>query len=332
VMWRRSDGSVFPAHLALRPVPSDLPARAGLVGTAHDLSAQKRHEATLLAAYEEVAEARQALEALNTQLEAMVDEKTRSLSEAYERLARQHESLQTLDELKSDFVSLVSHELRAPLTNIGGGIELLLSSGGALTPNARRALQLVQVEIQRLTQFVETILDLSALEAGRLPLYPEPQDLRAMIQSVVGRFEGRPGAERLRVEAAPDLPTALADEQALASVLFHLVDNALKYAPEGEVVIAARAAPGRLEVSVADQGPGIPPELMDKVFDKFERLDAEDNRDVYGHGLGLYMARRLLEAQGGGIAAASRASGGARLTFWIPISEADHAEQAAVSG
>ncbi len=326
VAWRRKDGSLFPAHLALRPVPSDYPTRPGLVGTAHDLTAQKQHEASLLAAYEEVAQARQALETLNTHLEAMVDEKTSSLSEAYARLAQQHETLQTLDELKSEFVSLVSHELRAPLTNIAGGIELVLSGGKALAPSPRRALELVQAEITRLTQFVETILDLSALEAGRLPLYPAPLDVRPMLETVLAQFEARPGADRLRLDLPDYLPPALADERALPSVIYHLVDNALKYAPQDEVCVSAAAAAHRLEVSVSDKGPGIPPELVETVFEKFERLNDADNRPVYGHGLGLYMARRLLEAQGGGIQAAARPEGGARLTCWVPIAEATDGE------
>jgi PAS domain S-box-containing protein len=327
VTWRRRDGSQFPAHLALRPVPSDRLARPGLVGTAHDLAEQKRHEATLVAAYEEVAAARAALEALNARLEALVAEKTASLSEAYDRLAAQHEALQTLDKLKSEFVSLVSHELRAPLTNVSGGIELVLSTPGALAPRTRRSLSLVQSEIQRLTHFIETILDLSALEAGRLPLYPAPMDVPAMLAEVLQQFEARPGADRLYLSVPPDLPVGLADERAFTSVLFQLLDNALKYAPAGPVTVTAAAGPGRLEIAVTDHGPGIPLDQLDQIFEPFERLNPADNRDVYGHGLGLYMARRLLAAQGGGIDARNNPAGGACFTFWIPIVEAEDVEQ-----
>jgi PAS domain S-box-containing protein len=327
VAWRRRDGSEFPAYLALRPVPSDLLARPGLVGTAHDLAEHKRHEATLLRAYEEVAAARRALEELNAQLEAKVVEKTASLSDAYARLAAQHEALQTLDELKSEFVSLVSHELRAPLTNISGGIELVLSAPDALAPRTHRSLTLVQAEIQRLTHFVETILDLSALEAGRLPLYPAPLDVRPMLEGVLQQFEARPGAERLCLSVPDGLPAGQADERAYASVIFQLVDNALKYAAAGPVSVTAAAGARGLEVTVSDQGPGIPTAQLDKVFDRFERLNDADNRDEYGHGLGLYMARRLLEAQGGGIAVSNNPQGGASFTFWIPTVEAEDGDQ-----
>jgi PAS domain S-box-containing protein len=327
VAWRRRDGTVFLAYLALRPVPSDPLARPGLVGTAHDLAEHKRHEARLLAAYAEVATARRALEELNAQLEAKVAEKTASLSDAYARLAAQHEALQTLDQLKSEFVSLVSHELRAPLTNISGGIELVLSAPGAVGPKTRRSLTLVQSEIQRLTHFVETILDLSALEAGRLPLYPAPMEIRPALEAVLLQFGARPGAERLYLSLPSERLVALADERAFASVLFQLLDNALKYAPAGRITVGAAALNGRVEVTVSDEGPGIPPARLDKVFDRFERLDAADNRDDYGHGLGLYMARRLTEAQAGGIRAENAPAGGACFTFWIPAIEADDAEQ-----
>lgn len=326
VDYVRRDGTIFPVQLALRPVLSDLPTRLGLVGTAHDLTEQKRHEANLLAAYDEVAAARQALEGLNAQLEGLVDEKTQSLSTAYARLERQHAALQSLDQLKSEFVSLVSHELRAPLTNISGGIELLLSGAGAAEPKTQRTLLLVQSEISRLTQFVETILDLSALEAGRLPLYPGPLDLPPLIATVIAQFEARPGADRLVTRVPAGLPPAIADERAFTSVLFHLLDNAFKYAPAGEIAVEAQAGAGLVQVRVVDQGPGIPPELQGQIFDRFERLNAADDRDVYGHGLGLYMARRLLQAQGGDISAGNLDAGGAFFTFWLPAAEDEHGD------
>ncbi|MEP7357067.1 MAG: PAS domain-containing sensor histidine kinase [Anaerolineales bacterium] len=323
VLWRRRDGSEFLAYLSLRPLVADLPGRPALAGTAHDLTHLKQTEESLRAAYDEVAAARQALETLNTQLEAKVDEKTFSLSEAYERLARQHEALQTLDQLKSEFVSLVSHELRAPLTNVSGGIEMVLAGPGELPGRTRRSLTLVQTEIRRLTNLVETILDLSALEAGRLRLDAGPLDMQRLAEGVCQQLEARAGSERLKLRWPAGMPLAQGDERALASVLFHLIDNALKYAPEGEVVLSAAAQPGTLEVSVRDHGPGIPPAMLEKIFDKFERLNDDDDRSVYGYGLGLYMARRLLTAQQGGIRAINAPEGGACFTLWLPSLEAD---------
>ncbi len=326
IAWRRRDGSEFPVHLALRPVAADVRGGAALVGTAHDLSQVKSQEANLRAAYEDAAAARRALEDLNSQLEAKVDEETQNLSQAYMRLAAQHDALLTLDQLKSEFVSLVSHELRAPLTNVSGGIELVLASPNNLPDRTRRTLNLVQSEIHRLTDFVETILDLSALEAGRLRLDSGPVDVRLVGVAVAQLLEGRPEGERLHLNLPEVLPLAQGDERALTSVLFHLVDNALKYAPEGEVSVEAHAAAGRLEVWVRDHGPGMPDNMLEAVFDKFERVNDADNRSIYGHGLGLYIARRLLIAQGGDIRAANAAGGGARFTFWLPIFEVEDAE------
>jgi PAS domain S-box-containing protein len=321
VQLRRRDGAEFPAYLSLRPVQSETRAHLMLAGTAHDLTEQKRQEAALRAAYEQVAAARSALEALNVQLEQKVEEKTRSLSEAYTRLEQQNVELQTLDELKSEFVSLVSHELRAPLTNVAGGIELLLARPADLPPAARETLALLQSEIRRLTQFVETILDLSALEAGRLPLHPAPILLAKALDAVRAQFASVPAGERLRVQVAADLPPVLADERGLASVFFHLVDNALKYAPEGEVTVEAEADPeaSRVRVRVRDRGPGIPPERRALIFDKFQRLNAGDAQSVYGHGLGLYMVRQLLKAMGGDIEVGGAEGGGAQFTFWLPL-------------
>jgi sigma-B regulation protein RsbU (phosphoserine phosphatase) len=243
------------------------------------------------------------------------------------RLAAQHDTLLTLDKLKSEFVSLVSHELRAPLTNVSGGIELVLASQNNLPDRTQRTLKLVQSEIQRLTNFVETILDLSALEAGRLRLDSAPVDVGLVGQAVAQLVEGRPDGARLRLNLPAALPLAQGDERALTSVLFHLVDNALKYAPDGEVSVEAQPADGRLEMWVRDHGPGLPPDMLETVFDKFERVNDADNRLVYGHGLGLYIARRLLIAQGGDIIAGNAPGGGARFTFWLPIFEVEDAEQ-----
>jgi PAS domain S-box-containing protein len=321
VVMRRRSGSEFPVYLSLRPVRSDAIARPAVVGTAHDLTEPKRQQAALIAAYDEVAAARRALEELNAQLEGKVAEKTHSLSEAYEQLAKQNEALQTLDGLKSEFVSLVSHELRAPLANVAGGIELILTRPGTLPVKLTETLQIMQAEIRRLTQFVETILDLSALDAGRLPLYPMPLHLAGVIENVRSRFAAVPAGERLRFTLPETLPLALADERGLTSVLFHLVDNALKYASTGEVSVEAEARASRVYVLVRDHGPGIAPEAQAMIFEKFQRLNSGDAQSVYGHGLGLYMVRRLLQAMGGEIQVESASGGGAQFTFWLPAAQ-----------
>ncbi|NPV76674.1 MAG: PAS domain S-box protein [Anaerolineae bacterium] len=316
---RQRDGGLIPISLALRPLQSERDGRLALAGTAHDLSEQKRQQAALQAAYEQIAADRAELENLNIRLEQRVAEKTADLVRALEQLEQQNLALQQLDQLKSDFVSLVSHELRAPLTNISGGIELLLSPSNKIRAHPRRNLELVQAEINRLSRFVESILDLSALDAGHMPLYPAPLLLQSVIQNL--RKSGLADNQRLRWQIPEDLPPIQADEQALASILFHLLDNACKYAPDGAITVSARLADGRIQVDVADAGPGIPEEALPFIFDRFYRQDSADARAVYGHGLGLYIVSRLLSAMNGEIRAVNRPGGGACFSFWLPSVE-----------
>jgi signal transduction histidine kinase len=126
------------------------------------------------------------------------------------------------------------------------------------------------------------------------------------------------GEDRIVLDLPEDIPAVLADERAIESVFFHLLDNALKYAPAREVRVQARPEAAGVAVSVTDHGPGIPVEERERVFEKFHRLDARDSREVYGHGLGLHLTRSLLEAMGGWIRAESADGGGTRMVFWLP--------------
>jgi signal transduction histidine kinase len=281
-------------------------------------------------AYQQITAAHQTLETLNEQLEQKVEEKTSSLSEAYKILEQQNQTLQKLDELKSDFVSLVSHELRAPLTNISGGIELVLDGPQIIPPRVRQSLTLVQVEIRRLTHFVETILDLSALDAGRMPLSAAPLAIQDIIEVVQREIKTMPGAARVCWEIPYNLPFVFADEHALVSIFFHLIDNANKYAPDGPITVKAEAGSQQMRIQVIDQGPGIPPEAQSLLFGKFYRPHRGDSQTVYGHGLGLYIVRRLLQAMQGDIQFNNRPEGGTCFTFWLPvIEEKDESETSA---
>lgn len=272
------------------------------------------------------AEAQVVLESMNARLEELVAEKTASLSQAYEQLEAQNRSLQQLDSLKSDFVSLVSHELRAPLTNINAGIELLLARRKTIPHNDLETLALVQVEIQRLTRFVETILDISALDAGRLPLYPAPLPLRRIISNLRVQFSYLPKSDQITWTIPDDLPDLLVDEQALSSVMFHLVDNALKYTSGNSIAIHAQPDGSQVSIMVEDKGPGLIPESIPFLFDQFYRAQSEDSRSTYGHGLGLYIVKRLVEAMQGHVEAKNRLQGGACFTVWLPVAGEEREE------
>jgi signal transduction histidine kinase len=228
-------------------------------------------------------------------------------------------SRQELDELKSEFISLVSHELCAPLTNISGGIELLLAGDHGLNASARETLELVQGQISRLSRFVEAILDISALDAGRLPIYPAPVSLQAVTRQLQREMTQISGAERIQWQIPADLPALLSDEIALNSVLFHMLDNALKYAPEGCISVSAQVQGSEVCLQVSDEGAGISPEAQLNLFDRFYRANSGDAQSVYGHGLGLYMVRRLVEAMDGRVEVANHLPHGAVFSCWLPL-------------
>lgn len=307
----------IPVSLSLQPIIDERLAQPLLVATAYDLTDVKARETELQTTVAELDRARAELETLNQALERKVEARTHDLEAMVLDLEKLNQELKQLDQLKSDFITLVSHELRAPLTNIRTGVELVLDTGDSVTEDVHETLDLVRDETGRLSRFVETILDLSALEAGRFPLRMRPVPVESVSRAVIARIPRPSGADRIQAIFPADLPMVEADEQSLMSVLFHLIDNALKYAPSGAVELGGAAEDDGVRVWVSDHGPGIPEASREAVFDQFRRLDTRDSREVYGHGLGLHLCRRLVEAMGGWIRVDPGYAGGARLAFWL---------------
>lgn len=303
--------------LTLDPVYDEAGAPIGIVGTIVDITARKRLEDQLRAVNTELSAARDRLLLMNAELERKVTERTHSLSQAKAELERRNAELQTLDQLKSDFVSLVSHELRTPLASINGGLELLLSSAD-LTPAQREDLQLMQSQAHRLTQLVTTILNLSALEAGRLNVRPMPIDLADAIADVRHRLLPTDQAQRLTLALPPNLPFVLADLNALRSILGELIDNACKYAPTGDIILSAHSQPGFVWLAISDSGPGVPPDQRERIFERFHRAESDDARHTYGYGLGLYMVRLMVTALNGEVGYQPGPTG-AGATFWFTL-------------
>lgn len=272
--------------------------------------------------------AEQAIQQLNLELETKVAERTSQLAAATEELRRRNAELeqanlelQRLDELKSDFVSMVSHELRAPLTNINGSIELLLEGDSpCVHSDHREMLQIISEQSQRLTRLVQGILNVSRIEAGQLVLQPQVFNISTLIEKVIGVWESRGVANRFERPHAANLPSVWADRDRTEEILFNLIDNAIKYSPEGASIrIDAESDGAYLILSVSDRGIGIPEEEMAKIFDKFHRVDRRDASESYGHGLGLYICRRLVEAQGGKIWVESVLGEGSTFQFSLPL-------------
>jgi len=308
-----------PYMLSLSPIASE--GRAVLIaGVTHNLSDQKRQQNAIQKAYEELQVVYRRLEELNSQLELKVEERTRTLSEANRQLEEQNKILQALDQLKSDFVSMVSHELRTPLTSLTGGLELLLNRRER-RPADRSTLLLMKNEVERLTRFVENILNLSAMEAGRLEFWLAPTSLGSLLEDICQKLKTFPGAERIRVKLPENLPPVLVDAGLLRSVFHHLIDNALKYAPEGPVEIQAFRERTTVRVQVTDAGPGIPREKRRLLFQRFQRLDAKDSQSVYGFGLGLYLSKRMLQALSSDLEYKTPDQGGSCFFFSLKVAK-----------
>jgi PAS domain S-box-containing protein len=290
-----------------------------IAGVAHDLSEQKQQRDVIQNAYNELQAVYKRLEELNTQLEEKVEERTSTLQQAYRQLEEQNKVLQGLDKIKTDFVSMVSHELRAPLTNLGGGLELLLSREHE--SDDQKTLLLIQAEIQRLTRFVENILNVSAMEAGRFVLHPIKLSLPLVVSEVRNSWYNRPEIERIEVDIPEELPLVIADENALRSVFAHLVDNALKYAPESPVRICAKQNDSLVRVEVRDFGPGIPSDQQNLLFERFQRLEVKDSQSVYGYGLGLYLSQHLLLAMNSELHFEQPVENGALFYFNLSLRE-----------
>ncbi len=314
----KTGGMTFPALLSLQPLHNVRQAQPLFAGTAHDLTSIRERENDLRLALKEIEAARLDLAQLNQELETKVLERTTELEKTVVDLERLNEDLKALDRLKSEFVALVSHELRAPLTNIKGGIELVLERSTEMPGSTNESLRLVQAETARLAKFVEMILDLSALEAGRFHLEIQPLSVAEIVELVLGRFPVEEQVGRIRVAIPEKLPQVLADKRGLESICFHLLDNAMKYAPDGEIVIEADVEKSTIIVSVSDEGPGIPLEEQGNVFEMFHRLDTTDSREIYGYGLGLPMVARLIHAMDGEVRVEDQIGGGTRVRIKLP--------------
>jgi signal transduction histidine kinase len=241
----------------------------------------------LTQAYEEI-------HSLNTDLETRIEIKTAELVQVNDKLRQ-------LDRLKSEFVSLVSHELRSPLTNVHGGVELVLQSLDPHSDAHHNILVVVQSEVERLIRLVKHILDVSALQAGQLQLNRGIVVLRPLIHEIVARSEPTGRNQHFILNLSPQLQPVWADEDRITDVLNNLINNAIKYSPEeSNILVQATPEAGYIHILVKDEGIGIPLDEQERLFQPFYR--GENATDVIqGYGLGLYFCYQLIQAHGGEI-------------------------------
>lgn len=229
-----------------------------------------------------------------------------------------------LEQIKSRLLSTVSHELRTPLASIKGFATTLLRQDVEWDEESRREfLSIIDEESDRLSELIGNLLDMSRIEAGELPVEPEPTNLRPMIEDTAAAFKMMAGEHRLEVDLPPDLPLVMADPRRTRQVLRNLVENAVKYSPDGaEILISARPGPGELQVSVADKGIGIDAEHREHIFDRFYQVDGASTRKVGGSGLGLSISKAIVEAHGGAIWVDSQPGEGSTFHFTLPLAPA----------
>lgn len=228
--------------------------------------------------------------------------------------------LREAEQLKDDFLSLISHEFRTPLTTIHGGAHLLVNQSDAVDAETRQGLLAdIVVESERLDRMLRNMLSLAAIMAGRLTAATEPVLVEPLVRSVSEEVAARAPHHAFILDLPVNLPPIEADPDLLTQVLRNLYENAVKYAPSGgDISTTATVDTATVTVHVSDQGIGIVPEHVPYVFERFRRPGADPT--VRGMGLGLYLSRHLVEAQGGRIEARSAGPGcGATFSVTLPI-------------
>jgi len=227
----------------------------------------------------------------------------------------------TLERARADFVTTASHELRTPLTAIYGSVRTLISRADALDESQRaRLLRMIEQESEHLAQIVDQLLVTAQIDRGRLRMEERDCDIAELCASVIEAAEARkPESIQLKLVAPKSSPPLKCDPPKLKQVLVNLVENAIKYSPEGgRIEVRIADTPDRLRIDVQDEGLGIPPSEQARIFEKFYRLDAEMTRGVGGSGLGLYISREIVEQMGGLLSVRSRRGSGSTFTVTLP--------------
>jgi two-component system phosphate regulon sensor histidine kinase PhoR len=233
--------------------------------------------------------------------------------------------LKQLERTREEFVANVSHELRTPLSLIKGYVETLLDGARNNPEVAQRFLKIIERNTQRLDLLIQDLLTISALESERIKLALLPTNLRSLADKIFADLHAR--ADAKNIQLANELPelTALADANRMDQVLANLVDNAIKYGrAQGRVIVGGKMVEDqKIEVFVRDDGPGIPPEALDRVFERFYRVDKARSRDQGGTGLGLSIVKHIVQAHGGKVWVESELGKGATFYFTLPAGVAD---------
>jgi signal transduction histidine kinase len=244
---------------------------------------------------------------------------TLTTAELVEHQRRAVEQLEKLNSAKSNFVSIVSHEFRTPLTGIQGFSELMRDEDLSLVEMKEYAGD-INTDAQRLNRMITEMLDLDRMESGQMTLNRERTDINAVIAEAADRLSANPGRHPIQLRCDPDLPLVEIDADKIKQVLLNLLSNAVKYSPEGgPITITTRVEGGMVHVFVRDEGMGIPPDSVDKVFERYSRIESGATRYIQGTGLGLPISRQIIEMHGGRAWVESTLGEGSVFQFTLPL-------------
>jgi two-component system, NtrC family, sensor histidine kinase KinB len=232
-----------------------------------------------------------------------------------------------LEKIKTDFVSIVSHEFRTPLTTIIVGVEMLKEGMlGDLTPRGKEVLEAIGADCERLNRLIDNLMELSRIESGTIYVEAEPTDIGDLVEEAVRplKFQAAQQGVELITDLPPELPPVAADFNKAVWVLANLVGNAMRYTdPDGTITVRVRQRGKKHFFSVEDTGCGIPKEHLDKIFRKYVQVSGPGRKGAGGVGLGLAIAKDIVMAHGGEIWVESEVGVGTKFTFTFPVYQGD---------
>ncbi|WP_434666513.1 ATP-binding protein [Aeromonas sp. NJAU223] len=249
----------------------------------------------------------------------LIERQTQELQQQVKLTHRQNQSLQQADKLKDELLANTSHELRTPIHGIKGMAESMLASQQSLTEGQQKQLGLIIKSADGLARLVDDLLDYHQMRYGQLEIHPQPVSSKGVIRLVLDLCQHLVQAKPLTlVDISPaELPPVLADEQRLEQVLYNLVGNAIKYTPQGKVVLSAQVEGQFLRIKVTDTGIGIPREHLEHIFEPLVQMNPELGKQ--GAGLGLSITRQLVHLMGGELKVESEPSVGSTFAFTLPL-------------
>jgi len=229
--------------------------------------------------------------------------------------------LREVENLRETFLSMLGHELQTPLSIIKGYTSTLARSDGNWDPEILHdSLQVIEAESDRLSGIMNKLLLASRIAVGTPVLAKEEVQLPPLARKMVRRLQAMTTAHSFQVDFEPDFPPVYADPALMEEVLTNLIDNAIKYSPHGgKITVTGESSGEKVRVTVADEGIGVSKEDMERLFERFQRTDRSEVKNVKGVGLGLYICRSIIEAHGGSIEVASKGDKGSQFTFTLPL-------------